>query len=113
MRHQRCRQLYDLHINSLIYTLFLFQLISFIKYFYVSLGNDFLLVCGGHLVAEALDNCPVFPLPLNPALSKNRTRSGRQAGLRMSPPEHARTDGRTTRKHNAPGSRLYRVGQKQ
>jgi len=35
MRHQRCRQLYDLHINSLIYTLFLFQLISFVKYFYV------------------------------------------------------------------------------
>jgi len=43
----RCRQLYDLHINSMIYTLFLFQIISFTKYFYVSLGNNFLLFfCG-------------------------------------------------------------------
>jgi len=34
--------LYDLHINSMTYTLFfLFQVISFKKYFYVSLGNNF------------------------------------------------------------------------
>ena len=63
----RCRQLYDLHINSMTYTLFLFQIISFKKYFYVSLGNNFLLFCGGPLVVEALGNCPVCPL-LNPAL---------------------------------------------
>ena len=34
---------YDLHINFMTYTLFLFQIISFKKYFYVSLGNNFLL----------------------------------------------------------------------
>jgi len=39
------------------------------KYFYVSLGNTFFTVfCGGPLVVEALGNCPVCPLPLNPAL---------------------------------------------
>jgi len=37
----RCRQLYDLHINSMTYSYFLFQIISFKKYFYVSLGNNF------------------------------------------------------------------------
>jgi len=32
------------------------------QYFYVSLGNNFLLFfCGGPLVVEALDNCPVSP----------------------------------------------------
>jgi len=34
---------YDLHINYMTYTLFLFQIIGFKKYFYVSLGNNFLL----------------------------------------------------------------------
>jgi len=49
----RCRQLYDLHINFMTYTLFLFQIISLKKYFYVSLGNNFYcllwrpLSCGG------------------------------------------------------------------
>jgi len=43
---------------------------SFKKYFYVSLGNNFLLFLwrplsyGGPLVVEALGNCPVCPLPL-------------------------------------------------
>ena len=38
------------------------------KYFYVSLGSNFLLFFrGGPLVVEALSNCPVCP-PLNPAL---------------------------------------------
>jgi len=37
----RCRQLYDLRINSMTYSYFLFQIISFKKYFYVSLGNNF------------------------------------------------------------------------
>jgi len=46
---------------------FLFQIISFKKYFYVSLGNNFLMFCGGPLDVEALGNCPVCP-PLNPAL---------------------------------------------
>jgi len=49
----RCRQVHDLHINSMTYTQFLFQIISFKKYFYVSLGNIFFTVfeealsCGG------------------------------------------------------------------
>jgi len=46
---------------------FLFQIISFKNYFYVSLGNIFYCFCGGPLVVEALGNCPVCP-PLNPAL---------------------------------------------
>jgi len=47
---------------------FLFQIISFKKYFYVSLGNNFFYCfCGGPLVVDALGNCPVCP-PLNPAL---------------------------------------------
>jgi len=37
-------------------------------FFYVSLGNIFLLFfCEGPLVVEDLGNCPVYPL-LNPAL---------------------------------------------
>ena len=49
--------------------IFLFQNISFKKYFYVSLGNNFVLFfCGGRLVVEALGNCPVCP-PLNRAVS--------------------------------------------
>jgi len=46
--------IYDLHINAVTYTLFLFQIISFKKYFYVSLGINFFIVflwrplsCGG------------------------------------------------------------------
>ena len=48
---------------------FLFQIISFKKYFYVSLGNNFLLfLCRPPpLVVEAVSNCPVCP-SLNPAL---------------------------------------------
>ena len=46
---------------------FLFQIISFKKYFYVSLGKFFYCLCGGILVEEALGNCPVCP-PLHPAL---------------------------------------------
>ena len=39
------------------------------RYFYVFLGNNFLLFfCGGPLVVEALGNCPVCPPLLNPAL---------------------------------------------
>ena len=45
---------------------FLFQIISFKKYFCVSLGNIFYCFCGD-LVVEALGSCPVCP-PLNPAL---------------------------------------------
>ena len=44
--------------NSMIYTLFLFQIISFTKYFYVSLGNNFLL-----FLWIPLGNCPVPPFP--------------------------------------------------
>ena len=48
---------------------FLFQIISFDKYFYVSLGNNFLTVfVEVPLVVEALGSCPVCP-PLNPALA--------------------------------------------
>jgi len=48
--------------------IFVFQIISFKKYFYVSLGNNFLTVfVEAPLVVEALGNCPVYP-PLNPAL---------------------------------------------
>ena len=57
---------------------FLFQIITFKKYFYVSLGNNFLLFCRGPLVVEALGNCPVCP-PLNPALltcARKPTRAG-------------------------------------
>jgi len=44
----------------------LFQIISFKKYFYVSLGNIFYCFVEAPLVVEALGNCPVCP-PLNPA----------------------------------------------
>jgi len=47
---------------------FLFQIISFKKYFYVSIGNNFFTVfVEVLLVVEALGNCPVCP-PLNPVL---------------------------------------------
>ena len=69
MRHRMCRKLYDLHINSMTYTLFLFHIINFIKYFYVSLGNNFLLFfCGGPWATVT-----VCPPPLNPALNKSTT----------------------------------------
>jgi len=46
----------------------LFQMINFKKYFYVSLGNNFLYCfVEAPLVVEALGNCPVCPL-LNLAL---------------------------------------------
>jgi len=47
---------------------FQFQIISFKKYFYVSLSNNFFFVfVEAPPVVEALGNCPVCP-PLNPAL---------------------------------------------
>jgi len=47
---------------------FLFQIISFKKYFYVSLCNNFFTVfMEAPRVVEALGNCPVCR-PLNPAL---------------------------------------------
>jgi len=52
-------------------TSYFFQIISFKKYFYVSLGNNvimFYCFCGGPHVVEALGNCPVCP-PINPALT--------------------------------------------
>ena len=61
---------------------FLFQIISFKKYFNVSLGNNFLLFfSGGPLVVEALGNCPVCPPPLNPALVVNLVLSTSVASL--------------------------------
>jgi len=51
-----------------------FQIISFKKYFYVSLSNNFFTVfVEAPLVVEALGNCPVCP-PLNPALFINDQR---------------------------------------
>jgi len=49
---------------------FLLQIISFKKYFYASLGNNF-FTCfvEAPLVVEAMGNCPVCP-PINPALGK-------------------------------------------
>ena len=58
--------------NETLY--FLFQIISFKKYFYVFLGNNFYSFCGGPLVVEALSNCPVCT-PLNPVLASRRNRS--------------------------------------
>ena len=58
-----CRQLYDLHINSMTYTLFFIPDYQFHKVFFnVFLGNNFLLfLCGGPIVVEALGSCPVCP----------------------------------------------------
>jgi len=50
---------------------FLFQIISFKKYFYVSLGNIFYCFCGGPPSCGGPGNCPVCP-PLNPALGVMR-----------------------------------------
>ena len=51
--------------------IFLFQIISFKKYFYVSSGNNFFTVfVEAPLVVEALGNCPVCP-PLNPVLERS------------------------------------------
>ena len=56
-------KLYDLH------AIFLFQIVSFKKYFYVSLSNNFFTVfCGGPLVVEAPGQLPSLPPPLNSAL---------------------------------------------
>jgi len=48
---------------------FLFQIISFIKYFYVSLRNNFFYCfCGGPLVVKAPGQLPSLPPPpLHPA----------------------------------------------
>ena len=46
---------------------FLFQIISFKKYFYVSFPLIFYCFCGGPVVVDALGSCPVCP-PSNPAL---------------------------------------------
>jgi len=44
---------------------FLFQIISFKKYFYVSLGNNFLLFLWRPLSrGGSMGNCPVCPIPL-------------------------------------------------
>jgi len=70
------RQLYDLHINSITYTCyFLFQIISFNKYFYVSLGNNFFYCfCGGPLVVEAPGQLPSLPPSLKSGLRRRRRR---------------------------------------
>jgi len=71
MRRHRCRQLYDLRINSMTYTLFLLQIISFIKYIYVSLGNNFFLFlwrplsCGGP--GQLSSPPPLYPALVFPA----------------------------------------------
>jgi len=53
----------------LMISYFLFHIISFKKYFYVSLGNNFLLFfCGGPLAVEAPGQLPSLPPPLNPAV---------------------------------------------
>ena len=50
--------------------IFLFQINSFKKYFYVSLGNNFFTVFAeAPLVVEALGNCSLCPL-LNPVLRR-------------------------------------------
>ena len=49
-----CRQLYDLHINSMA---------SLKKYFMFLWVIFFTVFCGGRLVVEALGNCPVCPHP--------------------------------------------------
>jgi len=65
----RCGQLCDLRINCMTYTLFLFQIIGFKKYFYVSLGNIFFcFFCGGPLVVEAPGQLPSLPPPLKSGL---------------------------------------------
>jgi len=58
----RCRQLYDLHINSMTDTLFFFQIISFKKYFYVSLGNFFTVFVESPQLWRPLGNCQFAPL---------------------------------------------------
>jgi len=50
-------KLYDLH------TVFLFQIISFKEYFYVSLGNNvcYCFFVEAHYLQRPLGNCPVPP----------------------------------------------------
>jgi len=60
----RCRQLYDVHLNSMTYTLFFIPDYQFQKVFYVSLGNNFYCFCGGPLVVEAPGQLPSLPPPV-------------------------------------------------
>jgi len=54
---------------------FLFQIISFNKYFYVSLGNNFFYCfCGGPLVVEAPGQLPSLPPSLKSGLRRRRRR---------------------------------------
>ena len=48
----------------------LFQIISFKKYFYITLRNIFYCFVEASLVVESLGNCPVCT-PLNPALDRH------------------------------------------
>jgi len=58
----RCRQLYDLHINSMTYMVFfLFQIISFKKYFYVSLSNIFYCFFSGGPLVVGPGQLPSLP----------------------------------------------------
>ena len=64
-------------MNNETFIYILFQIISFKKYFYVSLGNNFFTVfVEVPLVVEALGNCPVCP-PVNPALAEREARDTR------------------------------------
>ena len=63
----RRRQLYDLHINSMTYTLFCIPDYQFHKAFYVSLGNNFFTV----FLWRPL-SLPSLPPFLNPALVVRR-----------------------------------------
>jgi len=65
------RRLYDLHINSMTYTLFFTPDYQFQKVFlYFLIGNNLLLFCGGPLVVEAPGQLPSLPPPLYLALVK-------------------------------------------
>jgi len=58
-----CFLTHGVHINSVTYTLFFIPDYQFQKvFFYVSLGNNFLLFyCGGPLVVEAPRQLPSLP----------------------------------------------------
>jgi len=69
----RCRQLYDLHINTITYTLFFYSRLSVSKSIFM-FPWVIIFYC---LLWRPLGNCPVCPPPLNPALirrlqSRNR-----------------------------------------
>ena len=56
------RQLYDLHVNSMTYTLFFIPDYQFQKVFIVSFGNNFFtFFCGGPVVVEAPGLLPSLP----------------------------------------------------